>query len=340
MNNIVVDRRCGGIMEMGEFLLSKNLNNLEKTLTAIKLAAKVVNRYISKANSFGLGDDQTVTKDIHTIANDTFLDALINRQVVAGIASSHMDDIISIPKCVHCKHVVLINPLDGIKQFDVNVSVGTIFSIYERVTEIGTPVGMCDFLQPGKKQIAAGYVIYGSSTMFIFTVGDGVHGFTLDPSLGTLYLSHPCLNFPPKGSTYSLNGGKRRFFPEGVKEYINICQSNGYSLRYIGSLVADFHRNLLKGGIYIYPPTFKDQRPSVSMMFQCNPVAFLCEQAHGKASDGFTRILDIEPVTLLDRVPFFCGSNEMVMTAEKCMAAKKMKDGGWCFGPPGGPPSK
>ena len=217
--------------------------------------------------------------------------------------------------------MVLIDPLDGSSNIDVNVSVGTIFSIYRRVTPVGTPVTMEDFLQPGNKQIAAGYIIYGTSTMYVYTTGHGVNGFTLNPALGTFYLSHPNMQFPEDGTIYSVNEGNYVHFPQGVKDYIKYCQKEEkdrpYTSRYIGSLVSDFHRNMIKGGIYMYPQTSKAKNGKLRLLYECNPMAFLAEQANGKASDGTQRIMDIEPTELHQRVPFFCGSKNMVDKVEE-----------------------
>eukprot|EP00922_Rhytidocystis_sp_ex-Travisia-forbesii_P036744 GHVS01054652.1.p1 GENE.GHVS01054652.1~~GHVS01054652.1.p1 ORF type:complete len:424 (+),score=74.60 GHVS01054652.1:79-1350(+) len=355
------------------------LTELNSIMTALKLASKVVYREISKANTFnfesaasnsssGVGrngsssssnnnspssSSTTSTTSSYSpttpreesavmaaLANRRFLDALIHRQVVAGIASQAEATFLAIPDCRHKSLVALINPMDGTKQIDVNVSTGSLFSIYRRVTTAGEDVQKRDFLQPGSEQICAGYVIYGSSTMLVCTIGHGVQGFTMDPSLGTFYLSHRNIRMPlgddgrgggGGANIYSVNAGKRKRFPEGVKEYLDICQDRSYPCRYIGSIVADFHRNMLKGGIFIYPPTFTDPNPSVSMVFQCFPLAFLAEQAGGRGSDGFTRILDIVPTKLDDRICFFGGSKFMVEMAEKCMARNKLRDGGWCF---------
>lgn len=309
------------------------LQEISQILTCIKLGAKVVIREISRANTFGLDSATPIpgSDDLAAFAAQRFLDALVNRRVVAGVAMEPMDTFVSVPNCENRRLVAVVHPMDGTKQVDTNVSTGTIFSIYRRVSPVGDPVKERDFLQPGKRQLCAGYVIYGSSTMLVCTLGNGVHGFTVDPSLGTFYMSHPNIRIPEDGKIFSLNGGKRRRFPRGVVEFIDYCQENALACRYIGSLVADFHRNMLKGGIFIYPPTFSDPRPSVSMNFQCCPLAFLAEQCGGKASDGFTRILDIEPTSLFDRVPFFCGSKRLVERAEHLMAAKKLVDGGWCF---------
>jgi fructose-1,6-bisphosphatase I len=218
----------------------------------------------------------------------------------------------------------LIDPLDGSSNIDVNVSVGTIFSIYRRVSPIGSPVTAEDFLQKGSEQVAAGYIIYGTSTMIVYTTGYGVNGFTLNPAIGTFYLSHPNMMFPKTGSVYSINEGNYIHFPQGVKDYLKYCQEEvedrPYKARYIGSLVSDFHRNMIKGGIYIYPTSSKARQGKLRLLYECNPMAFLAEQAGGKATDGYQRIMDIEPTELHQRVPFFSGSVEMVEKAEEFMA--------------------
>jgi len=259
-------------------------------------------------------------------ANDKFIQTLTNRNIVCGIASEEEDDFISInsqDENNQNKYVVLIDPLDGSSNIDVNVSVGTIFSIYRRITPVGTPVRLEDFLQKGSEQVAAGYIVYGTSTMLVYTTGHGVNGFTLNPAIGTFYLSHPDMQFPKDGKIYSVNEGNYTHFPQGVKNYIKYCQmeeaDRPYTSRYIGSLVSDFHRNMIKGGIYMYPKSSKNSNGKLRLLYECNPMAFLAEQAQGKASDGFTRILDLEPTELHQRVPFFCGSKNMVVKAEEFM---------------------
>ncbi len=324
---------------LGEFIIEKqedfrySTGELSRLLSAIRLASKMVNREVNKAgianiighagNTNVQGEDQ---QKLDVLANDIFINSLSQREVVCGIASEENDDFIEIKASENAhmsKYVVLIDPLDGSSNIDVNVSVGTIFSIYRRVTEPGTPVQPKDFLQKGVNQIAAGYVIYGSSTMIVYTTGNGVNGFTLDPSLGTYYLSHPNIKFPTKGKIYSINEGNYVKFPQGVKDYLKYCQKEEddrpYTSRYIGSLVADFHRNMLKGGIYIYPSTSQSPQGKLRLLYECNPMAFLAEQAGGKASDGFKRIMEIEPTELHQRVPFFCGSAAMVTKAEVFM---------------------
>lgn len=328
------------LQTLGEFVIDKqddfqySTGELSRLLSAIRLATKVVNREVNKAgiaditgahgNTNVQGEEQ---QKLDVIANDIFITALSQREVVCGIASEENDDIIEI-KCGAnghlSKYVVLIDPLDGSSNIDVNVSVGTIFSIYRRVTEPGTPVKIEDFLQKGTEQVAAGYVIYGSSTMIVYTTGNGVNGFTLDPSLGIFYLSHPNMKYSENGKIYSVNEGNYIKFPQGVKNYIKYCQAQEgdrpYTSRYIGSLVADFHRNMIKGGIYMYPSYANAPNGKLRLLYECNPMAFLAEQAGGKASNGYKRILELQPTELHQRVPFFCGSKNMVEKAEEFMS--------------------
>ena len=324
---------------LGEFIIDKqedfkySSGELSRLISAIRLASKVVNREVNKAgiaNIIGQVGNQNIQGEdqqkLDVLANNIFIEALSQREVVCGIASEESDDFIEIKATNNAhlsKYVVLIDPLDGSSNIDVNVSVGTIFSIYRRVTEPGTPVQMVDFLQKGIKQVAAGYVVYGSSTMIVYTTGNGVNGFTLDPSIGTYYLSHPNMKIPTSGKIYSINEGNYIKFPQGVKDYIKYCQleegDRPYTSRYIGSLVSDFHRNMIKGGIYIYPSTSHSPNGKLRLLYECNPMAFLAEQAGGKCSDGYRRILEIQPTELHQRVPFFCGSAAMVTIAEEFM---------------------
>jgi len=324
---------------LGEFIIENQTSfkytsgELSRLINSIRLAAKVVNHEVNKAGlvdiigSFGdtniQGEDQ---QKLDVYANEKFIQTLTNRNIVCGIASEEEDDFIAINSQDdnnQNKYVVLIDPLDGSSNIDVNVSVGTIFSIYRRVTPVGTPVTLEDFLQKGNQQVAAGYIIYGTSTMLVYTTGAGVNGFTLNPAIGAFYLSHPDMKFPDDGNIYSVNEGNYVHFPQGVKDYIKYCQmeegNRPYTSRYIGSLVSDFHRNMIKGGIYIYPNTSKNPKGKLRLLYECNPMAFIAEQANGKANDGFTRILDIQPTELHQRVPFICGSKYMVETAEEFM---------------------
>lgn len=330
---------------LGEFIIENqesfqySSGELSRLINSIRLAAKVVNHEVNKAGLVDItgaageqniqGEDQ---QKLDVYANETFIRTLINREIVCGIASEENDNYITIQgqnEKHNNKYVVLMDPLDGSSNIDVNVSVGTIFSIYRRVTPEGTPVEMEDFLQPGNQQVAAGYIIYGTSTMLVYTTGHGVNGFTLNPAIGTYYLSHPNMKFPEDGDIYSINEGNYVHFPQGVKDYIKYCQAEEenrpYTSRYIGSLVSDFHRNMIKGGIYMYPKSAKASNGKLRLLYECNPMAYIAEQAGGKASDGFTRILDIEPTELHQRVPFFCGSKNMVKKAESFMEAAEKK---------------
>jgi fructose-1,6-bisphosphatase I len=325
---------------LGEFIIDNqkqfqySSGELSRLINSIRLAAKVVNHEVNKAGLVDIlgsagdvniqGEDQ---QKLDLYANDIFMEALTNRQIVCGVASEEEDDFVSIQSKNgghNNKYIVLIDPLDGSSNLDVNVSVGTIFSIYHRVTPIGTPVQLEDFLQKGDKQVAAGYVVYGTSTMLVYTTGHGVNGFTLNPAIGTFYLSHPAMEFPLDGNIYSVNEGNYVHFPQGVKDYIKYCQKEEddrpYTSRYIGSLVSDFHRNMIKGGIYLYPTSSKAPKGKLRLLYECNPMAFLAEQANGYASDGYKRILEIKPTALHQRVPFFCGSKNMVKKAEAFMA--------------------
>ena len=324
---------------LGEFIIEKqedfkySSGELSRLINSLRLAAKVVSHQVNQAGlvdivgAFGKQNVQGEQQQkLDVFANEVFIKTLINREIVCGIASEEEDDFISIhgrDNSNENKYVVLMDPLDGSSNIDVNVSVGTIFSIYRRVTPIGTPVTKEDFLQKGENQVAAGYIVYGSSTMLVYTTGNGVHGFTLNPAIGTFFLSHPNMKINEDGHIYSINEGNYVHFPQGVKDYLKYCQAEEndrpYTSRYIGSLVSDIHRNILKGGIYIYPTSTKAPKGKLRLLYECNPIAFIIEQAGGKASDGYTRIMEIEPTELHQRVPFFCGSKNMVERAEEFM---------------------
>jgi fructose-1,6-bisphosphatase I len=324
---------------LGEFIIEKqeefkySSGELSRLINSIRLAAKVVNYKVNQAGLVDItgaagaqniqGEDQ---QKLDVFANETFMETLINREIVCGIASEENDDFVVIrgnDGNHNNKYIVLMDPLDGSSNIDVNVPVGTIFSIYRRVTPTGRPVTIDDFLQPGDAQVAAGYVIYGTSTMLVYTTGHGVNGFTLNPAIGTFYLSHPNMQFPKDGNIYSINEGNYVHFPQGVKDYLKYCQreeeNRPYTSRYIGSLVADIHRNMIKGGIYLYPTSSKAPKGKLRLLYECNPMAFIAEQAGGKATDGFGRIMEIQPTELHERVPFFCGSYNMVSKAEEFM---------------------
>ncbi|MBL0342391.1 MAG: class 1 fructose-bisphosphatase [Bacteroidetes bacterium] len=333
------------VVTLGQFIIERQADfpyakgELSRLLRDIGIAAKIVNREVNKAGLADIlgdigssnvqGEEQ---KKLDVFANEQFISALSSGGECCAIASEENEEMIQISSDVskNARYVVCIDPLDGSSNIDVNVSIGTIFSIYRRVSLSGT-IQLSDFLQKGTEQVAAGYVIFGSSTMLVYTTGRGVNGFTLDPSIGEFCLSHPDMKVPKTGTIYSINEGNYVHFPEGVKQYIKYCQveeaatKRPYSSRYIGSLVADFHRNLLKGGIYIYPATAKSPKGKLRLLYECNPLAWIVEQAGGKASDGYGRILDIQPNSLHQRTPFYIGSSEMVKLAEEYMARFSQK---------------
>jgi fructose-1,6-bisphosphatase I len=327
------------VRTLGQFIIERQADfpyakgELSRLLRDIGIAAKIVNREVNKAGLMDiLGDVGTNNiqgeeqKKLDVYANEQFISALQSGGECCAIASEENDDIVHIDNEVskNAKYVVAIDPLDGSSNIDVNVSIGTVFSIYRRISLSG-PATMNDFLQKGTDQVAAGYITYGSSTMLVYTTGKGVNGFTLDPSIGEFCLSHPDMMSPNEGKIYSINEGNYVHFPEGVKKYIKYCQveddasSRPYSSRYIGSLVSDFHRNLIKGGIYVYPSTFKSPKGKLRLLYECNPLAMIVEQAGGRATDGFTRILEIQPKSLHQRTPLFIGSLNMVNKAEEFM---------------------
>lgn len=321
------------LVTLDEFIIQTQKNfplatgELSGLLRDIGLASKLVHQDLSKAglveNILGNTGDTNVqgeeVKKLDEFANNILIQCLKTSGECCGIASEEEDTFVSFhedPNCNSAKYVVLFDPLDGSSNIDVNAPVGTIFSIYRRVSPVGGPCTIEDFLQPGRNQAASGYVIYGSSTMLVYTTGLGVNGFTLDGGIGEYCLSHPNIKTPAQAKTYSLNQGNYHSFPKGIQKYVDYCMSvdgkKAYSLRYIGSMVADFHRNLLKGGLFLYPATSDAPKGKLRLMYECNPMAFLQEQAAGKASDGTISILDVQPTELHQRVPIYIGSEGMV----------------------------
>jgi len=293
---------------------------LSQLLTSFRLAGKMVNREVNKA---GLAEDiigaqgtdnvqGEAQQKLDVYANDLFMRLLRSQGMVCAVASEENDDVVHFDN--GGKYVVTMDPLDGSSNIDVNVSIGTIFSIYRRLST-GDKATMEDFMQPGTAQVAAGYIIYGSSTMLVYTTGHGVNGFTLDPSIGTFCLSHPNMQTPVDGKIFSVNEGNLHDFSPGVQRYIDDCKKRKLSARYIGSLVADFHRNLLKGGVYLYPATAKSPKGKLRLLYEANPLAMIVEQAGGMATDGASRILDLQPTELHQRCPLFIGSKNMVEAA-------------------------
>lgn len=290
---------------------------LSQLLRDIALASKVVNREVNKAGLIdimgGMGSQNSAGDDqqkLDVLANIRFTRALAKGGEVCALISEENESFTDLNN--NGKYVIAIDPLDGSSNIDVNVSIGTIFSIYRRKSMVSTPISEEDILQKGSDQVAAGYILYGSSTMLVYTTGHGVNCFTYEPSLGEYFLSKDRLIMPADGKIYSVNEGSANSFAKSVTSYLQYCKDNKYTGRYIGSLVADFHRNMLKGGIYIYPATAKDPQGKLRLMYECNALAFIAEQAGGKATDGLHRILDIQPASLHQRVPFYVGSKNMV----------------------------
>jgi fructose-1,6-bisphosphatase I len=306
---------------------------LSDLLHDLSLAAKVVSLEVNKAglvDILGFTGDENVhgerVKKLDIFANDMMIKAMDHGGHLCVMASEEDEDIIHIPPEFYIgKYVLLFDPLDGSSNIDVNISIGTIFSIYRRVSPGGGPGTIEDCLQPGMQQVAAGYIIYGSSTIFVYTAGNGVHGFTLDPSFGEFILSHPNIRTPKKGKIYSINEGNYLYWHPGLKKYIKWLQDEDqktdrpYSSRYIGSMVADIHRNLLYGGIYMYPADSRNPNGKLRLMYECNPMAFIVEQAGGRASTGTQRMLEVKPTSLHQRIPIFIGCEEDVLLVEKFM---------------------
>jgi fructose-1,6-bisphosphatase I len=332
---MVVNR---GVQTLDEFTIQQMRNfpqatgELSRLLRDIGLAAKRVNVEVNKAGLVDiLGDagqtnvqDEEVKK-LDVYANNQFEGVLRHGISCAGIGSEELEEVVIFDDEIsnNSKYICLFDPLDGSSNIDVNVSIGTIFSVYRRISPLGKPATKADFLQKGDHQFAAGYIIYGSSTMMVYTTKrGGVNGFTLDPSIGEFTLSHPDIKCPPAGQYYSVNHGNFFQYAEGVKEYITACQKktkmNGgpYTQRYIGSMVADIHRNLIKGGIFMYPALTDKPKGKLRLMYECNPCAFIIEMAGGKATNGKQRILDVEPTELHQRTPFFAGSKLMMEELE------------------------
>ena len=323
---------------LNEFIIHQQAEFPEATgnfsclLHHIGIAAKKVTREVNKAGLVDIlgrsgcenvqGEEQ---QKLDVYANEAFMEELQASGECCGIASEENEDVTTFHEglCRNAKYIVCMDPLDGSSNIDVNVSVGTIFSIYRRKSPIGEAAVLDDFLQKGSEMVAAGYIIYGSSTMLVYTVGRGVNGFTLDPSLGEFCLSHPNIKTPASGKIYSINEGNYEKFPVGIKKYIKYCQEKDaktnrpYTSRYIGSLVADFHRNMLKGGVFMYPSTDSHPNGKLRLLYECNPIAFIAEQAGGLAFSEEGRILDLQPEAIHQRVTFYAGAHDMVMKVKE-----------------------
>lgn len=308
-------------------------------LSELGTAAKIIAREVNKA---GLAETMGLTgrtnvhgeqvQKLDAFANTTLIRALDHTGHLAGMASEEMEEVYPIP-APHPRgnYILVFDPVDGSSNIDVNVSIGTIFSIY-RKTSAGDEVAEADFLRPGHEQVCAGYIIYGSSTMLVYTSGQGAHGFTLDPSLGEFLLSHESIRIPKRGQIFSTNEGNYNRWDAGVRQYIDHLKSDRaeegrpYSARYIGSLVADFHRNLLKGGIFLYPADSRAPQGKLRLLYEAAPLAFIVEQAGGTASDGTRRILDLCPADLHQRVPLYIGCPEDVQEAVDFANGRRLPD--------------
>ena len=323
----------GGIVTLDEFTIQELRNfpaatgQLSGLFREIGLAAKRINVEVNKAGLVDILGDAGLTnvqgedvKKLDVFANNQIIKVLQHGINCGGVGSEENDDIIIFNDQLsnQGKYVVLMDPLDGSGNIDTNISIGTIFSVYRRITPKGQPVNITDFLQQGNQQVAAGYIIYGSSTILVYATKRSVNGFTLDPSIGEWCLSHPNISMPNNGKIYSVNYGNIRQYTAGVQNYIRHCEgknaTNGgpYSMRYVGSMVADIHRNLLKGGMFLYPATTTKPNGKLRLLYECNPMAFITEVAGGTATDGHMRILDKVPTQLHQRSPMFIGSNVMM----------------------------
>ncbi|KAA0258139.1 class 1 fructose-bisphosphatase [Deferribacter autotrophicus] len=324
-----------GITSLGRFLIEEQRKHPEATgdftiiLEQIAFAAKIISREVNKAgliNILGKTDSINVhgeeQQKLDVYANSKMIQALDHIGKVCAMASEEEDEVIQIPeKYPKGKYVVVFDPLDGSSNIDVNISIGTIFGIYKRVSEGGNGCKE-DFLQKGRNLVGAGYVIYGSSTMFVYSTGNGVNGFTLDPSVGEFLLSHPNIKIPEYGKIYSINEANYHRWNERIRkyvEYIKNYEERQYTSRYIGSLVADFHRNLLKGGVFLYPGDSKNPKGKLRLLYEANPLAYIVEQAGGLATDGEEMILDIQPEKLHQKTPLIIGSRWEVETFLKFM---------------------
>ena len=335
----------GSLITMDEFTIQETrkfpqaTGELSSLLRDIGLAGKIINKQVRKAGLADLlgkhgatnvqGEEQM---KLDVFANDVLISILKNSTDCAGIASEENDNHVCYEDTysANSKYVVLFDPLDGSSNIDVNASIGTIFSIYRRVSPLGQPCTEEDFLQPGNKLMAAGYMIYGSSTMMVYATRIGVNGFTLEPSIGEFCLSHPNMKVPVDGKIYSLNQGNTIKYSEGMKQYLNYCMESNkeegrpYGHRYIGSMVADLHRTLIKGGIFIYPADNSNANGKLRLQYECNPMTFIVEAAGGKGSSGTGNILDIVPTELHQRTPIFIGSKNMVNKAVEFVKEKEV----------------
>lgn len=343
MNNTFNRNR---IITLDEFIIrqqkeyTSSTGELTNLLRDIGVAAKIINREVNKAglvNILGVAGSENESGDmvqkLDIYANDKLIECLGNSGECAAIASEEMENIVQVSPVAKkkAKYVVVFDPLDGSSNIDVNVSVGTIFSIYRRVSELSGPATLEDFLQPGTALVAAGYVLYGTSTLLVYTTGHGVNGFTLDPTIGEFCLSHKDIKIPEDGMYYAVNQGYYLKFDLEMRRYIDHCSDLNLGLRYIGSMVSDIHRIMIQGGIFLYPHTRKYPKGKLRLLYECNPMAFIVEQAGGTAiSCNLERILDMPVNELHQRATIAIGSPKMVMEmkafVEKYSATVKVRN--------------
>ncbi len=312
------------VITLGQFIIDRQeevhdaKGAFSDIFRALELAAKIVNRDVRKAGLVDILGNHGSTnvqgeevKKLDVIANEVFKNHIEKTGEVCAIISEEEDDVYWCTDAKDARYILCMDPLDGSSNIDVNASIGTIFSLYRR-HDVSKACSLDDILRPGREIVAAGYVIYGSSTMMVFSSGKGVNGFTLDDSIHEFCLSHPDIQIPANGKIFSVNEGNLHDFSPAIQDYIYTCKAEKLSARYIGSLIADFHRNLLKGGIYMYPATEKAPNGKLRLLYECIPMAYLIELAGGKGTDGKNRILDIQPEKLHQRTPLFIGSANMV----------------------------
>lgn len=308
-------------MDLTRFILEEErkypqaTGSLSLALNTIASACKVIASHVrmaglvdilGKAGKTNIQGEEVQKLD--ELSNEILIEYLSDCGEFYALASEELDEPIFPEKGKNGKYVISFDPLDGSSNIDVNVSIGTIFSIHKKVD--GT---VNDFLQEGYKQVAAGYIIYGSSTMLVYSTGNGVNGFTLDPSVGMFLLSHPDMKLPEKGKIYSINeANAKKWDINGLKEYVETLKDEGYTVRYIGSMVADVHRTLIKGGIFAYPSDIKNKNGKLRLLYEASPMAFLIEQAGGKTTDGKQDILNIKPTDIHQRTPVFLGSKKEI----------------------------
>ena len=334
----MVQHTATSVVTIERFIIEQERLHPEATgelsgiLYDLALAAKMI---ANKVRCAGLADilgstsasnvQGEIQQKLDVFANDTIIKAVDHGGRLCAMASEEVPGIIPIPEGFKCgKYCLLFDPLDGSSNIDVNVPVGTVSSIVQKITR-GRHGEMEDMLQPGRRQVAAGYVIYGSSTILVYTTGQGVHGFTLDPSIGEFLLSHPNIRTPDEGQFLSVNDSYEQHWDEPTKQLMRRYRGlegnrTPLTVRYVGSLVADFHRNLLGGGVFCYPPSKKSPTGKLRLLYEANPLAFICEQAGGAAIDGKVRVLDVQPTDLHQRVPLFIGSRNDVDLAMRILA--------------------